>query len=166
MAVRVALPVIAAVAVAIASPVLAQDRYDPGLPPPLPELVEDELDHEIDDVREDYSNYAESGAGYDAPADLAPVGWSDPRFGYSEDQRTAWYAQCRAAYGITASAFDTCGDHLVRYEQAYVAYLDTMNPPDCCCEEDVEVIVEEVADEPAPVPRQRQPDKRIKLEPL
>lgn len=162
-----------------AMPALAQeDVFDPGLPPPLPEL--DEAIEAADDAV-DVVEAAEDAAqdtvdaigeeppyepGFEAPLDpdyeqsneIAPT--MHPALGYSYEQRDGWLEQCRAVYGYVP--VDTCGNYLASYERTYVAYVDTPRPQARDCSE----VVEEVIEEPAPAPRARQPDKRIRLRPV
>ena len=156
-------PWFAAAALAVlAIPAQAQEVYDPGLPPPLPEVTEpaegvDALDdgYEVyeEDLGVDDGSYTDEAVLAARPTVAA--------FAYTPEQRAAWLVQCRAVYSQSPSPFDTCGDYLDRYEQTYLSYVEAARPNPADCEDVVEEIVEEV---PPPRARARRPDKRIKLQ--
>jgi hypothetical protein len=104
MTIRSACLFAAAALGAVAAPALAQDgRYDPGPPPPLPEVgawedewVEDEAYEQEDSSWEHRETHSD---GHDA----RPGEWRHPpehgeAWAYPAEQRTQWLEQCRATY--------------------------------------------------------------------
>lgn len=119
----------AAMLMALSSPALAQGVYDPGEPPPLPELPRHYED--VDDGGpwiDDRDLDAPYGAYPGAPVDEYEAGgWErrdPPRHapgyarpvGYSASERAAWIDECRARL---ASAPAYCESYLLEYERAY-----------------------------------------------
>lgn len=101
MTIRSASFLAAAALAALSAPAIAQDDYHPGPPPPLPDFdagwdatweeYPEEIYRSEDEVR-----YANQGLHQEPE-----LRWRDerrPTLGYSDEQRSRWIAQCRAAY--------------------------------------------------------------------
>lgn len=87
MTLRFASLLSAAALAAMAAPVLAQDSYDPGPPPPLPAWDEERDEYPDDEYLDEEEAWEDHGSG---PAPHA--------MGYPPEQRAAWLEQCRARY--------------------------------------------------------------------
>lgn len=107
------LPLLAAVLLAgSTAPALAQERYDPGEPPPLPALPEHHWDDWDADPQQPYPGEPGEWDTSDAP----PPGVARP------DPRAAWLDQCRARMGPGwADGRISCESYLRDYERAYAA---------------------------------------------
>ena len=101
MTIRSASLLAAAALAALSAPAIAQDDYHPGPPPPLPEadagLDENWEVYPEEDYRdEDAVRHADGTAHH--PPEVRWRGERWPTMGYSDEQRSHWIAQCRAAY--------------------------------------------------------------------
>jgi hypothetical protein len=96
-----ALLAVAALAVS-GAPALAQAGYDPGPPPPLPEIHDEQWEEEWDEQTDDGYYDADPDwierERHSNAHDARPGEWrGHPDAGYPE-QRAAWLRQCRAYY--------------------------------------------------------------------
>lgn len=122
----------AAALASLSAPAAAQNTpYDPGPPPPLPNLYED--DPVWDEDREDDRD---AGVPIQAPAVQPPpytasaqtqYAMNRPAMGYTPAQRAEWLAQCRINYDAASgqrsrAGFDACEDYLLRYERSFQGY--------------------------------------------
>lgn len=119
MPIRPTLPLAAALLAGLAAPVAAQDRYDPGEPPPLPELPADEWSDWDAPPADDYRD-AEDHAALAHPAQ---------RLDRAFDPRAAWLSECRARLSpARVEAFDRCEAHLLDYERAFADHGGRFDP--------------------------------------
>jgi hypothetical protein len=89
MTLRFASLLAAGVLAALAAPVLAQDSYDPGPPPPLPAWDEELEEYPDEEYRDEEDTWVEQ-SGHHGPPPHA--------MGYPPEQRAAWLEECRARY--------------------------------------------------------------------
>lgn len=156
---------------ATAGPAQAQS-YDPGPPPPLPDLSDDAWD------RGDY-DAGEADEWFSDP--VAPPVSAQPMV-FAPEHRAAWLEQCRALYDergeIVGDRLAECETYLSRFEQAYAgpgaeAYGYSSGPvmwirvpiarsrAECACEH--VVVGNEPASHAAPRPAARKSDKRVRI---
>jgi hypothetical protein len=102
MTVRPTMLLAAALLAGSAAPALAQEAYDPGEPPPLPELSDHEWNEwEAEGVYEgdDYGYSEEYASDYPPPYPGPQHEYGSQPMGYSPMQRAAWLDECRARVG-------------------------------------------------------------------
>ena len=114
---------LAAAALGASFPASAQETYDPGPPPPLPELGDHEVPAEPTLPLEERTEQGVEAVSYPEEQYGTLI---SPALAYSVAQRDAWLAQCRQVY--SGSPPETCGDDLARYERTYLDYLKYYGP--------------------------------------
>lgn len=120
--------VIAALLAVAPATALAQAPYDPGDPPPLPELSESEwrswdyepvLEQPQPDQPGVWDDYSPRPEPLPAPSPARPTP-------YASDQRSAWLDECRAQSGADdRGPIDRCEAYLGDYERAYASAAPT-----------------------------------------